>query len=44
MQPARNGAAEGFVVGGREAESWVSKFQSLDCAMNFPQFCEAIIR
>ena len=39
-----NGAAEGFVVGGREAESWVQKFQSLDCAMNFPQFCEAIIR
>lgn len=31
-------------VGGREAETWVQKFQTLDISMSFPQFCEAIIR
>eukprot|EP01043_Picozoa_sp_COSAG02_P017433 COSAG02_NODE_790_length_17186_cov_791.824603_14_plen_603_part_00 len=31
-------------VGGREAETWVHKFQTLDISMDFPQFCEAIIR
>jgi hypothetical protein len=31
-------------VGGREAETWVHKFQTLDISMDFAQFCEAIIR
>ena len=38
------GAAAHGAVGGREAESWVQKFQTLDIAMNFAQFCEAIVR
>ena len=38
------GAAAAVRVGGREAETWVQKFQTLDISMNFPQFCEAVIR
>lgn len=41
--PDSTSTASGGVVAA-SAEAWVQRFQTLDCAMSFPQFCEAVVR